>query len=66
MFDNNGLVDDDHFEVIPCRISSSAGFNDYRPTPAEGDAAERIKNRLREYSAPLGDVYLKFKGELDV
>lgn len=66
LFDGNGLVDDDHFEIIPCRISSSAGFNDYRPTPAEGDAAERIKNRLREYSAPLGDVYLKFKDDMDV
>lgn len=66
MIDNNGLIDDDHFEIIPCRISNSAGFNDYQPTPAEGDAAERIKRRLREYSAPLGDVYLKFRGEMDV
>ena len=66
ILDENGLVDDDHFEIIPCRISNSAGFNDYQPTPAEGEAAERIKNRLREYSVPLGDVYLKFRGELDV
>lgn len=32
--------------IIPCSISSSSNFNDYRPTPAEGDEAERIMDKL--------------------
>lgn len=65
-FNENGLVDNDNFEIIPCRISNSEGFNDYQPTPAEGAARERIKSRLREYSSALGDVYLRFYGDNDV
>ncbi len=39
--------------VIPCRISSQNNLNDYRPTPATGEEAERILQRIAEYSAPL-------------
>lgn len=34
--------------IIPCSISSTAGTNDYRPTPAEGDEAQRILDKLYE------------------
>ncbi len=35
--------------VIPCRISLQDGFNDYKPTPAEGAEAERILQRMETY-----------------
>ena len=34
--------------IIPCSISSAAGTNDYRPTPAEGDEAQRILDKFYE------------------
>lgn len=41
-------------EVIPCSVSSVAERNDYKPTPAEGAEAQRILDRLNEYSRDLG------------
>ena len=40
-FEDGILQDDDDFRVIPCRISSSSEYNNYQPTPLEGEAAER-------------------------
>lgn len=37
-------------KVIPCSVSSVSTINDYRPTPAEGEEALRIINRINEYS----------------
>lgn len=39
--------------IIPCRVSSEAWWNNYQPTPAEGEEAERILGRIEEYSAGL-------------
>ncbi len=55
------LQDDDNYEIIPCRISSSDGYNDYCPTPAEGTEKERIEEKLSSYSADLGINQLKFR-----
>lgn len=55
------LQDDDNYEIIPCRISSSDGYNDYCPTPAEGSEKERIEEKLSSYSAELGIDQLKFR-----
>ena len=34
----NGMVGtDDDYEIIPCSISSTSSYNDYCPTPLEGD-----------------------------
>ena len=41
-------------KVIPCSVSSVTNRNDYKPTPAEGEEAERILGRLNEYSFGLG------------
>ncbi|MGN1116062.1 MAG: CapA family protein [Candidatus Ornithomonoglobus sp.] len=60
-FDGNGLIDDDNYEIIPCRISESEGYNDYQPTPAEGDAKVRIEEKLTGYSQALGTAELKFR-----
>ncbi len=50
-------------KVIPCSISSVSTRNDYRPTPAEGEDAIRIINRINEYSTEFG-VHLTEDGIL--
>lgn len=45
---------DTEARVIPCFVSSTAGRNDYKPTPAEGDEAKRILDRVNEYSIQFG------------
>lgn len=42
------------FKVIPCSISSVASRNDYKPTPAQGEEARRILDKLNKYSKDLG------------
>ncbi|WP_069998009.1 CapA family protein [Cellulosilyticum sp. I15G10I2] len=37
-------------QVIPCRISSVETYNDYRPTPLQGDAKRIVEERLETYS----------------
>lgn len=32
--------------IIPCRISSDASFNNYQPTPVDGEDAQRIYGKL--------------------
>ena len=50
----DGVAEDDDVTVIPCSISSDQGYNNYQPTPAEGEAAASIIARLNEYSAAYG------------
>lgn len=38
----------DAINVIPCSISSSSSSNNYQPTPAEGDEADRINAKIEE------------------
>ena len=40
--------------VVPCSISSTAGYNDYQPTPTEGDASTSVIDRLNTMSANYG------------
>ena len=52
---NKGEVEeDDAVKIIPCRISSSDERNNYQPVPAEGEEAQRIMDRIKEYSQPFG------------
>ncbi len=62
-FDGDTLIDDDNFEVIPCRISSTAPLNNYQPTPAEGAQYDRIVERLTSYTSALGDLDLKWRAQ---
>ena len=41
---------DDNINIIPCRVSSEYDYNNYQPTPAEGDEAQRILERV---NAPI-------------
>lgn len=60
-FNENGLLDDDNYELIACRISSADGYNNYQPTPAEGSEKTRIEEKLSGYSESLGLDSLKFR-----
>lgn len=51
------VLDDDEIEIVPCSITSAAGYNNYQPTPAEGAEADRIMNRINEYSSAYGQTY---------
>lgn len=53
--DANGVKTDNVTNVIPCSISSAAyeGYNNYQPTPAEGDEADRILEKINERSAEI-------------
>ncbi len=43
--------------VIPCSVSSISSRNDFCPTPAQGEEATRIINRINEYSKDFGVVF---------
>lgn len=49
--DENGVKADNITNVIPVSISSDYGYNNYQPTPAEGDEAARILNKIEERSS---------------
>lgn len=51
--DSNGVAADDNTNIIPCSVSSETGLNNYQPTPAQGDEAERILNKIEERSQGL-------------
>lgn len=47
----DGIALDNETNVIPCSISSEAWFNNYQPTPSQGDEAARILNKIEERSS---------------
>ena len=49
--DQNGVQKDNVTNIIPCSISSDAGYNNYQPTPAEGEEADRIMKKIQERSS---------------
>ena len=51
--DANGVKKDNVTNIIPCPISSAAydGYNNYQPTPAEGDETTRILGKINERSS---------------
>ena len=51
--DADGVKKDTVTNISPCSISSAAydGYNNYQPTPAEGDEATRILGKINERSS---------------
>ena len=51
--DADGVKKDNMTNIIPCSISSAAydGYNNYQPTPTEGDEATRILGKINERSS---------------
>lgn len=52
----SGVSADSEAKVIPCSVSSTAGYNNYQPTPLTGEEAASVISRLNEYSASYGVV----------
>lgn len=48
---NDGVKEDNVTNIIPCSISSAYGYNNYQPTPAEGDEKTRIMEKIQERSS---------------
>ena len=51
---NDGVKADNVTNIIPCSISSVYGYNNYQPTPAEGDEKTRIMEKIQERSSWIG------------
>lgn len=49
--DADGVKADNVTNIIPCSITSDYGYNNYQPTPAEGDEAARIMQKFEERSS---------------
>lgn len=49
--DADGVKKDNITNIIPCSITSAYGYNNYQPTPAEGDEKERIMQKIQERSS---------------
>lgn len=45
-----GVQEDNVTNIIPCSISSASDYNNYQPTPAEGEEASRILAKVGELS----------------
>ena len=49
--DKSGVSTDNNTNIIPCSISSDYDYNNYQPTPAEGEEADRIMDKIGERSS---------------
>ena len=49
--------------VIPCSVSSTSDSNDYQPTPAEGDEADRINAKIEESNEAIEELSAQVEGE---
>lgn len=47
----DGVSPETDVNIIPCSISSASGYNNYQPTPSQGDEATRIMNKIEERSS---------------
>ncbi len=59
-FTEGEVLDWGNYQVIPCSISSVKERNNYQPTPAQGDEAKRISDKIQEFSQKLGDLKVQF------
>lgn len=50
---NGQAAADGVVKIIPCSISSSSSSNNYQPTPAQGDEADRIMAKIEESSSQI-------------
>jgi len=57
--------EDKNIQVIPCSISSVSSRNDFKPTPALGEEAKRIIDKLNEYSRDFGVQFNEFGQQIN-
>ena len=53
----SGQADSTGINIIPCHISSSTATNNYQPTPASGDDANSIMQKLNALSEEFGTKF---------
>jgi len=53
-FYNGVLLDTNETNIIPVMVSATRAYNNFQPTVAEGEDADRILRRLQTYSEWLG------------
>lgn len=53
--DQSGVKADNITNIIPCSVSSDSDYNNYQPTPANGDEATRILNKIQERTTMITD-----------
>ena len=53
---DDGEVEVGELTVIPCSVSSTSSSNNYQPTPAEGDEAERILEKIQESCDAIAEL----------
>lgn len=51
-------------KIIPSILSSKKNTNNFQPMVAEGEAAEKILNKMNEYSEPYSKLYFDEDGNL--
>lgn len=55
----DGTATNEGFRIVPCSISSLEKSNNFKPTPADGENAQRIVDRLLALNAKLEKNYQK-------
>lgn len=50
---NQEVEKDDNIQIIPCSVSSESGYNNYQPTPSEGEEKDRIQEKIDQFSSGL-------------
>lgn len=55
-FEEGNLIPEDNVYVIPCSISSVGEHNNFQPTPLDGGAYDRVKNKIIERSANFSGI----------
>jgi len=58
------VLDWENYQVIPCSISSVPERNNYQPTPAQGEEAKRISDKIQNFSEALGEIRVKFLSDI--
>lgn len=65
-FVDDQLQPDISARIIPCRVSSVSGYNDYQPTPVEGEEKSGIIQAMREYSQDMFSGDIGDDGEINI
>ena len=53
-------------QIIPCTLSSTSAYNDFRPTVASGEKAQEICSLMNTYSQNCSNIEIDELGKLHV
>ena len=60
------LQDSVEAQIIPCTLSSTSAYNDFRPTIVSGDKKQSIIDDVNTYSAPYSNIKFDSNGKMTV